>query len=192
MAGTVWYTYLLLAKAPLADAGKEAGRAYSKAAKENSEKTAEDQCDMGPPYIHIWLAVITALLQVQDLKPIRKAQLQVYYNEFLCQKSMEEIADSVKYIRIKDAYTDGKKEAKSKLIWAVAHLSIAAKIGDEEETVSTLEEVLVDALKAQSLKAVRKEGSAPRSELERVAQKLLDQRSSGKGKKDNMKEQELE
>ena len=178
IAGTIWLTYLGLGSHPVFDAGLCAGKRYHEAVTEQKDKPQEERVDLGAPYIHVWLAIVQSLMISPGLPVLLKTLLTKYHDDYLCTASQEEVANTVRYCRLKSGYKE-KDSAKQtyKLTWAVSYMEVSAKDPENLATnaplvTRSLESVVCAAM--SHAKLTRKIGSAPRSEMERVAQRYLD------------------
>jgi len=163
LTGTVWNTFLMEEDSPQTKAFLAAGKHYSE-----QVKGTKGEHNLGPPYLHVWKDLVGSLKKDSRVQELGKTLLQEYGGSHLLQKSLEEVAASVKYCRLKKAYPQKDKPKTYKLHLAVARIELRTETG----SVELLESVVIRALLACGAK--RKLGSPPAGQLERPAQQLLD------------------
>jgi len=177
LCGTVYRTFLIPAKAKLAEDMLAAGKLYNDTAKEQKDKKAKlekegkkeeaDKIDLaaaGPPHMQVWAAMcFSAAKQCQD--PQSKTRLEEYWNTQVCGQSMQNLGRHVNLCRAKKVKPQ-KGTAGEEMVRIQFAINGLAKGASELE--AAIEVVLLEQ------KAEEKQGPAPRGSLERDAQRLLD------------------
>jgi hypothetical protein len=175
VAGTIWHTFLFPMDSGIVSAGRTAGSNYHEAVQENRALPQDEQKNLGSPHIHVWLAVVQFLVQL-DLPSPLPMYLKTYYERYLVLATQEEVANTIRFIRLKPGFKDksGGKQQLMKITWAVSHLDIDVGTLSDGSTprVVSLENLMLEVF--AKCKGIRKVGAAPKSEMERVAQKYLD------------------
>lgn len=149
--GIAYRTYLLPAQHALVAAMQAAGKAYH-------EEAARDPRghSLGPPHIHVWLALVRCLLSPDMRKQLSEevvAKLENYWQSQVVGRPREQVEFQVRHCRLKPAY----KEIQFKLTLAT----------DFPELADLLHTALGQA------GATVKGGAAPAGPLEREARQLL-------------------
>ena len=155
VTGSIFITVLMGESELPAKAMAEAGAKYAEQVKEKGKNH-----NLGPPYLYVWMALVESLGNAGTTTPEDKVTLGNHWkNEILAAKELTEIADTIRYCRIKKAFKD--KSAKTQM------MKISVRVTDTK-----METAIIRSL--CNMGAERKFGCAPRSGLERDAQKLLD------------------
>ena len=162
VCGVVYNTYELDLKLDIMTAMKEANKKYHENTKDNPTH------ELGPPYLHTWTALIKTLAEETKLQQASRKAMVHYWNSKVTKVPPMQLADEVKYCRIRENKGDGKKAAtKGRLQFALSHDSQHTDM-DGKTLAMALDEALL------TLGATRKVGTAPRGPLEREISKLLD------------------
>ncbi len=68
---------------------------------------------MGPPFVHLWMTIVSACYEVTDDQGM-KAHLKQYWEETILKKTKEQIADIVQYVKLRKENKKQKAKAKGK------------------------------------------------------------------------------
>jgi hypothetical protein len=135
----------------ICEAMKEAGVKYDDAVQGNPTH------NLGPPFLHVWIAMIKAMVQLKDMEVAHKELLIKYWNDTIMKKTMDELITSVSYCRL-------KKTMKPEIVKVQYCLTIQSEYTGMGQAIAA-------AWKLE--KAELKIGPAPRGILEREARRLL-------------------
>ena len=140
----------------------EAGRIYHESAGAIKSKPEAERADaqeqLGPAYVHVWVAFLRSLAATRGLAPEHVAVLQSYWESNVVKSAPVQLAAHVRHCRAKKI--EGK-EGWTRIVFC------------QDPVTLPLEGALEAALQLQ--KGVRKFGPAPRGHLEREASRLLTQ-----------------
>jgi len=151
ISGVVYITYLAKKDSSVCSAMKEAGVKYDSAVQGNPTHS------LGPPFLHVWTAMIRAMIQLQGMADDKKGILVKYWQENVVTKTMEELVEAVKYCRLKRT----QKQEIVKVQYSITAEAERCGLGDALRAAWKQEE------------AELKVGPAPRGILEREARRLL-------------------
>ena len=155
VCGVVFHTFLLPADNVITKAVLATGKDYHDTVSENPKSHS-----LGPPYLHIWVALVKSLGKADSITPTLKQTLELYWKDRICTVQREALAEDVRHCRLKKAFKAGTYKLQ-------ISISAASKVGE-----ITLEEAIVWAVKATG--GELKIGQAPQGSLEREARALLD------------------
>ena len=158
VCGVVFHTFLLPADNVITKAVLATGKDYHDTVSENPKSHS-----LGPPYLHIWVALVKSLGKAESITPTLKQSLETYWKERICTVQREALAEDVRHCRLKKAFKAGTYKLQ-------ISISAASKVGPGAEI--SLEEAIVWAVKAAG--GELKIGQAPQGSLEREARTLLD------------------
>lgn len=149
ITGMVWKTFLVKADGALVVALEKAGKQYAEWV------VAEGRAHgRGPPYLHVWAALVS-FLRMSDLTPgTAKSVLQQYWEERVMKIGPTELSDDVRHCRLRKTF----KKTHKKFQLAVTRVELEAAV-----------QAAVGAHGGE-----RKAGPPPRSELERAVQRWLE------------------
>jgi hypothetical protein len=151
ISGVIYITYLVKKESSICEAMKEAGVKYDDAVQGNPTH------NLGPPFLHVWIAMIKAMVQLKDMEVAHKELLIKYWNDTIMKKTMDELITSVSYCRL-------KKTMKPEIVKVQYCLTIQSEYTGMGQAIAA-------AWKLE--KADLKIGPAPRGILEREARRLL-------------------
>jgi hypothetical protein len=151
ISGVIYITYLVKKESSIVEAMKEAGVKYDGAVQGNPTH------NLGPPFLHVWIAMIKSMIQLKDMEEAQKELLLKYWNGTIMKKGMEELISEVKYCRL-------KRTQKPEIMKVQYSLTIEAEFAGMGKAIAA-------AWKIE--KAEPKIGPAPRGILEREARRLL-------------------
>jgi hypothetical protein len=151
ISGVIYITYLVKKESSICEAMKEAGVKYDTAVQGNPTH------NLGPPFLHVWIAMIKAMIQMKGMEEAHKELLTNYWNGTITKKGMEELVAEVKYCRL-------KRTQKPEIMKVQYSLTIAAEYQGMGKAIAA-------AWKLE--KGEVKIGPAPRGILEREARRLL-------------------
>ena len=156
VTGAVFHTVLIKVDSPVAIKLKEVGADYHTKATEKPKDHG-----MGPPFLHVWVALIQILAQA-DIKQIDKEVLVGYWNNRATKVEREQLEAEIRHCRQKLTY----KKDKAKISFALSMGSLNFSVKGR-----SLEEAVLGAL--SSLGATKAIGPPPAGALEREARALL-------------------
>jgi hypothetical protein len=152
LTGTIFHCFIFPEQHGLVKAMVETGKKYHEKIKDNKKNHNE-----GPPFLHVWVAVINYLAKDQEgkLKESDKQILVQYWNEAV-KKPREDLELEIKHCRAKPTY--------DKKFYKIS-FAVACTGGDfEKALLSSME----------TLGGIKKIGPPPAGHLEREAQRLLE------------------
>ena len=120
---------------------------------------ADAQEQLGPPYVHVWVAFLRSLAATRGLAPEHVAVLKSYWESNVMKSAPVQLAAHVRHCRAKPCKKIEGKEGWTRIVFCLDPVTLS------------LEGALEAALQLQ--KGVRKHGPAPRGPLEREASRLL-------------------
>ena len=163
VVGAVFLTFIAPATSPPVIEMSFAGQKY------HLHHQQDQPEDIGPPYLHIFLALLQALMKhLPQYSEETRDTLQKYWTEVVLVKPRAALAADVQFCKCKPTYHDKGK--------APSHFKIQVRVQDPG-----LEAALTSALVSFE-GCSQKLGGAPRSGLEREVQRLLDQARKQKKK----------
>eukprot|EP00929_Paragymnodinium_shiwhaense_P077062 TRINITY_DN39668_c0_g2_i1.p2 TRINITY_DN39668_c0_g2~~TRINITY_DN39668_c0_g2_i1.p2 ORF type:complete len:132 (-),score=38.96 TRINITY_DN39668_c0_g2_i1:32-427(-) len=130
---------------------KMAGQQYAKLCAERGRGH-----DLGPPHVHIWMALLEELAAQKDKVGLSNATRLEQMVQVMADMEMEELCDMVKVCKVSKTYESNTVRVTLAFVDAVPH-----------------RKVTIDAMK--QLGGIHKLGRAPRSALEDQIQALLEQ-----------------
>ena len=113
------------------------------------------QEQLGPPYVHVWVAFLRSLAATRGLAPEHVAVLKSYWESHVVTSAPVQLAAHVRHCRAKPCKKIEGKEGWTRIVFCLDRVTLP------------LEGALEAALHLQ--KGVRKHGPAPRGPLEREA-----------------------
>ena len=153
LTAAVFKTYLVPCAEPVAEAMAEAGRFYREAAgaiKDGLEaERAESHEQLGPPFVHVWVAFLRSLAATKGLVPEHVATVKTYWEGNVVMSFPVQLAAHERHCRAKPCRKIDGKEG-----WTCASCSASTLL------TLPLEPALEAALLLQ--KGIRKLGLAPR------------------------------
>ena len=165
LTATVYKTYLVPCSEPVDEAMAEAGRRHQEAAgaiknKPEAER-AEAHEQLGPPYLHVWVAFFCNLVATKGLAAEHVSTVKTCWESNMVKSASVELASRVRHCRAKPCQKIEGKEGWMRSVFCLDTVTLP------------LEEALDAALRLQ--KGVRNHDPAPRGPLEREASRLLTQ-----------------
>ena len=165
LTATVFKTYLVPGSESVSEAMAEAGRIYHESAGAIKSKPEAERADaqeqLGPPYVHVWVAFLRSLAATRGLTPEHVALLKSYWDSNVVKSAPVQLAAHVQHCRAKPCKKIEGKEGWTRIVFCLDPVTLS------------LEGALEAAPQLQ--KGVRKHGPAPRGPLEREASRLLTQ-----------------
>jgi len=167
IAGVVWYTFILSANTDFVKRIQEMGVKYAE-----TVKGLGGGHTMGAPHVHKWLTAVEQLLVHDKIKEDKKLhkQVEVYHQEFLAKKKMEEVSASVRFFKVKAIFKGkGKQENEVKIHIALEDHLLKTEEFEEGEQVG---KIFVKAFLAIGM--VQKLGPGPPGQMERLVQQWIE------------------
>ena len=177
LTGTVYHTFMVPEGSALVKDGLAAGKAYNaqieKLRQEKKEDDDVDLAQLGPPYLVIFVAVVVGMLRraraaavEEPIAVLERAMVRINSTPQV------DLVREIRYFRFKPARGVQSKKMSGRVKFAfyfdVARSTLAKEV----------EALLIDEL--SKVNSMRMAGAAPRGQLERDAQKLLDQMQKGR------------
>ena len=128
---------------------------------EQARSRARRRSQLGPPYVHVWVAFLRSLAATRELAPEHVAVLTSYWESKLVKSAPVQLAAHVRHCRAQPCKKIEGKEGWTRIVFCLDLVTFP------------LEGALEAALQLQ--KGVRKHGPAPRGPLKREASRLLTQ-----------------
>jgi len=168
LCSVVFHTFLVPVKSTIVVEMRAMGKSYPALAEEigkieDPEQKAKAVEEQGPPFLHIFLAMIKGMAAGQGecaMKEEGQAKLKTYWDTVITKFPSQKLTEQIKYCKCKDTK---KKEGKPE--WARVIFAV-------ELSAMELEKVFIDVLVRHG--GQKQYGPAPRGPLEREAQRLLD------------------
>ena len=92
LTATVFKTYLVPWSEPVAEAMAEAGRFYHEAAGAINDKPEAERAEaheqLGPPFVHVWVAFLCSLAATKSLAPEHVATVKTYWEGNVVKKEL--------------------------------------------------------------------------------------------------------
>ena len=172
--GALCLTFLVEADCFLVPPLRDAGAAYFEEAKRLGKGH-----DLGPPHIHVWSALLSAVIANNKLDLTNRRVLRAYWQQVLVMSDKTKLDQDIKICRLRKCYAPKGKEPthyKLQLCLSTAR-QVREIVVQAEGDQPRVECSLMDALTALLCEAgaVQKVGKAPRGALEREAEALLAQ-----------------
>ena len=133
LTGAVFTTVVLESSHAVAKACKDAGAAYHEKAKEDPKGHG-----MGPPFLHVWLGLLQALIELPTTEKSAKVTIAFYWKEFALAKPREHMEQHIRHCRMKPTFN------KDKMKLSVAFSAEAAML--KPEGGLSLERAVIDSL----------------------------------------------
>eukprot|EP00959_Pyramimonas_sp_CCMP1952_P177350 3707246-Pyramimonas_sp.AAC.1 len=118
LCGVVFVTFLVGAEHAVIKAAKAAGVAYHQEVKRRKADNVQDP--MGPPFVHVWVALLRAIGQAGPPPDIGKS-LEQYWNDFIMKNSIDQVATSVRACRVRPTRKQDNQKAMARVTFAVDH-----------------------------------------------------------------------
>ena len=164
VVGAVFLTFIAPATSPPVVEMTLAGQKYHQHHQQDSPP------DIGPPFLHIYLALLQAIMKhLHQLPEEIKTYLAKYWQETIRVVDRSALALDIQYCRCKPTYHEKGKQP--------SHYKVQVRVREVE---------LENAIRIAILSfegCSQKLGAAPRSGLEREVQRLVDQARKGSKKK---------
>ena len=168
LCSVVYMTFLIPAAATICVEMKNMGKAYHERAKqvgeiedeEAKQKAVEEQ---GPPFLHMWLALLQGLAKAPDEQKLDengKGIVDKYWQDVVLKEGLHNLAEQVRCCKLKEV-----KKKKKKVEYMRLTFAIDAKYNE-------LEQVVKKGIIKQG--GEQKRGPAPKGPLEREASRLLE------------------
>ena len=165
LTSTVFKTYLVPSSENVAEAMAEAGRLYHDSAGAVKNKPEAERADaqeqLGPPFVHLWVAFLRSLASTKELGAEHVTVLKQYWENTVLKSAPVQLVSHVRYCRAKPCRKVEGKEGWTRIVFCLDPITFSLEGAQEA------------ALRLQ--KGVRKFGPAPRGPLEREAARLLTQ-----------------
>ena len=165
LTATVFKKYLFPGLESVSEAMEEAGRIYHESAGAIKSKPEPERADaqeqLGPAFVHVWVALPRSLAATRELAPEHVAVLKSYRESNVVKSAPVKLAAHVRHCRAKPCKKIEGKEGWTRIVFCLDPVTLP------------LEGALEAALQLQ--KGVRKFGPVPRGPLEREASRLLTQ-----------------
>jgi len=167
ISGVVWFTFIHLASTDFVKLTQEAGVKYAE-----TVKGLGGSHTMGPPHVHKWLAAVVATIKHKKIienEPLHK-QIVKYHSDSLAGASIDQVAASVKFFKVKPIYKGkDKKESEVRIHLALANHKLKTEDFDEGEDIDL---IFVKAFLAMGM--TQKLGPGPPGQMERLVQQWLE------------------
>ena len=163
VTGAIWHTFLVESTHPVAIAVAQTGRDYH-------EKTAQapHAHGLGPPFLHMWCALLRALGADKRVQGEARDCLEAYWTQRVCKVDMAELDLDVRHCRQKKAFKQGQCKINLMLSARACHNNNSYN----DKSPMSLEDALLHAMKQTGIE--KKVGPPPAGALEREARTLLD------------------
>ena len=168
IAGCVWYTFILSASTDFAKATIAAGVKYAE-----TVKGLAGEHTMGPPHVHKWLAAVMSLLKAPEIESKKelKAKLAQYYQMYIRDKSVLQVAASVLFFKVKPIFKGkGKKQQEVKIHFAIQKGAVEIEGFDMNQFEN--DAIIIEALVA--IGGIQKLGPGPAGQMERLVQSWIE------------------
>ena len=123
LTATVFKTCLVPGSESESEATAEAGRIYHESAGAIKSKPEAERADaqeqLGPPYVHVWVAFLRSLAATRELAPEHVAVLKSYWESNVVKSAPVQLAAHVRHCRAKPCQKIDDKEGWTRVVFCL-------------------------------------------------------------------------